>query len=82
MIEVPNKIKEAIQNLIMNEGDTCPDVIFFILDDTLGLIDEEYYQCLFPEDEFGGVIYDSAAYKIIETSVYAEINKQLNATSK
>lgn len=81
-MEITVKIKENIHNLIHNDKEYSPETIFFLLDDHLGLIDEEYYQCIFPEDEYGGVMYDSNAYAQIEALIFSEIKQQLKETNK
>lgn len=82
MFSVTDKIKNSIHDLIHNKYESDAEAIYFYLDEHLGLIDEEYNQCLFPEDGFGGIIYDSVAYLKIEAAIMSEINQQLNETSK
>ena len=77
-ITVTDKIKTSIRCALSAVAFASAESVFFYLDDHLGLIDEEYHQCLFPEDEFGGIIYDSTVYSKIEAAIMAEINHQLN----
>ncbi len=76
-IIVTDKIKSSIQAILSADTKATAESVFFYLDDQLGLIDEEYHQCIFPGDEFGGVIYDVNLHNKIETAIMAEINHQI-----
>lgn len=77
-ITVTDKIKDSIRDALSADVEATAESVFFYLDEHLGLIDEEYHQCIFPGDEFGGIIYDVTLHNKIEAAVMAEINHQLS----
>lgn len=79
-ITITDKIKDSIRDALSADAKATAESVFFYIDEHLGLIDEEYHQCLFPEDEFGGIIYDSAVYSKIEAAIMREINQQIAAS--